>query len=366
MSTATLLTMPSAAASAQPQTDPLWQAVLDRNRRMDGIFFYAVKSTGVFCKPSCASKRPRRENVDFYFTPMDAAFAGFRACKRCKPEQRDPQTEKIATACRYIDGKLDESITLADIAAVVQLSEHHLLRLFKQFIGITPHEYTEARRMHTFKSALSSGDSVASATYGAGFGSSSRVYERANAHLGMTPAQYQKGAESITIDYTITKTPLGLMLLAMTAKGVCKLSLGDRESDLAAELASEFPKANITKRNGSSALQQAADSVIRHLEGKEPVLGLPLDLRATAFQIQVWKELQKLKPGQTSTYEQIAANIGRPTSTRAVANAIGANPVALVIPCHRVVRKDGTTGGYRWGTARKQQLLQTESKMKGK
>jgi AraC family transcriptional regulator of adaptative response/methylated-DNA-[protein]-cysteine methyltransferase len=362
MSTVTI-SMPAAATKPQTQTqDPLWQAVLDRNRQMDGVFFYAVKSTGIFCRPSCASKRPRREVVDFFFAPADAKSAGFRACKRCKPEEADPRTAKIAAACRFIDANLEEALSLDAIAQRVGLSEHHLLRVFKQAMGITPHEYMEGRRISAFKSALNSGETVASATYGAGFGSSSRVYERSNAHLGMTPAQYRKGAENLAIDYTLAETPLGLMLLAVTQKGICKLSLGDDASVLTVELRNEFPRATILKRNGSSTLQSAAGSVIRYLKGKEPLGDLPLDLRGTAFQIQVWKELQKLKLGQTSTYEEIAKNIGRPSSIRAVANAIGSNPVALVIPCHRVSRKDGSLGGYRWGTERKQKLLAAEAR----
>lgn len=368
MSTAIQLTeMPSAATQAatakpEPQLDALWHAVETRDRRMDGIVYYGVRSTGVYCRPSCPSRRPRRANVDFYFDPESAERSGLRACRRCQPRLKAAYAADVTVreVCAYIRQNIDGTITLKTISAAVGGSPFHLQRVFKQATGITPHEYAEAQRIATFKLALRAGNSIADATYEAGFGSSSRLYEQAHARLGMTPAAYRKGGEQQDIAYSVAESPIGLVLAAATAKGICRISLGDDEEALIAALYGEFTKARISRDTG--ALREAVKQVLEYLKGERKGFDLPADIRATAFQLRVWKELQKIPYGQTRSYEEIAMKVGRPRATRAVARACASNPVALMVPCHRVVRKDGGMGGYRWGVERKERLLAKEAK----
>jgi AraC family transcriptional regulator of adaptative response/methylated-DNA-[protein]-cysteine methyltransferase len=345
------------------EADALWQAVLDHSAQLDGVFYYGVRSTGVFCRPSCPSRRPRRENVDFYFDPSAAQSAGLRACRRCRPTERvtaNPQSDLVRRVCEYIEQNLEATLTLKTIAAAVGGSPFHIQRTFKHMLGISPQEFAEMRRVAVFRTALRFGHSVADATYEAGFNSSRGLYERAHAHLGMTPATFRKGAPSQRINYTVTDSPLGKLLVAATERGICKIGLADNERSLTEALYAEFPRALISAEK--SSLRDAVRAILDYLAQKSQRIELPLDLQATTFQMRVWRELQKIPFGQTLTYEQVAERLQQPTATRAVARACATNPVALVVPCHRVVRKDGGLGGYRWGVERKRKLLAAEAK----
>jgi AraC family transcriptional regulator of adaptative response/methylated-DNA-[protein]-cysteine methyltransferase len=351
------------AAEGTESREALWQAVLEHSAQLDGVFYYGVRSTGVYCRPSCPSRRPRRENVDFYFDTGAAERAGLRACRRCRPTEHavaNPQAELVKRVCEYIEKNLDATLTLKTIAAAVGGSQFHIQRTFKHLLGITPQEFAEMRRVAMFRTALRFGHSVADATYEAGFNSSRGLYERAHAHLGMTPATYRKGAPSQRIAYTVTDSPLGKLLVAATERGICKISLGEDERALTEALYAEFPRALISAEK--SALRDAIRAILDYLSEKSTRIDLPLDLEATTFQMRVWHELQKIPFGQTLSYEQVAERLNQPNATRAVARACATNPVALVVPCHRVVRKDGSLGGYRWGLERKKKLLAAETR----
>lgn len=355
-------------AMAEPTTplpvhdDERWRAVLARDGRCDGAFVYAVRSTGVFCHPSCPSRRPRRPQVTFFAVPEAAAHAGFRACKRCRPQDTpaaDPRIATVRRLCRAIEDAGDGIPTLADLAAQVGGSPHHLQRVFKRVMGISPRRYAEALRLDRLKGALKRGEAVAPALYGAGYGSSSRLYEKAPRHLGMTPASYARGGKGASIAYTIAACALGRVLVAATERGLCAVSLGDTDAGLEADLGKDYPAAEIRRDDG--ALAGRLDAVLACLDGRaSPHPGLPLDLRATAFQWQVWERLQGIPRGQTRTYGEIAADIGRPGAARAVGRACAANPVSLVVPCHRAVGGGGGLTGYRWGVKRKEKLLRRE------
>ncbi len=266
----------------------------------------------------------------------------------------------IERACAYIDGRDGQQITLERLAAHVGLSPWHLQRLFKKAIGVSPREYADARRARRFRSELKDGESIAGATYGAGYGSSSRVYEDAQRHLGMTPASYAKGGKGARIAYAIVDSPLGRLLLAATAKGICFLSLAERDATLVGALRAEFPEAEVIVRD-EDAIAPALEALLAHLDGRTPHLALPLDVRATAFQRRVWQELMAIPPGETRSYSEIAAALGLPKGQRAVGRACATNPVAIVVPCHRVLRADGALGGYRWGLEHKETLLRREA-----
>jgi AraC family transcriptional regulator, regulatory protein of adaptative response / methylated-DNA-[protein]-cysteine methyltransferase len=344
-----------------------WDAVAARSRQADGAFVYAVTTTGVYCRPSCPSRRPRRENVEFFPLPEAAEQAGYRACRRCHPERvmaSDPATERVRQACRLIDAALEEgegaAPSLERLGAAVGASAHQLQRLFKRELGISPRDFAAARRLARVKDRLRQGDGVAGALYEAGYGSSSRLYERSDAQLGMTPATYRRRGEGMAIGFTIVPCALGRLLVAATARGISAVSLGESDAALEAALKAEYAAADI--RRDDAALGRWVSAILAHLEGATPGLALPLDLQATAFQWRVWRELQKIPYGETASYAAIARRIGAPRAARAVARACAENRAALVIPCHRVVRGDGTPGGYRWGPERKATLLAAEKR----
>src|SRR5579863_5650249 len=339
-----------------------WDAVNARDRAMDGVFFYAVMSTGIYCRPSCPSKRPRRENVVFFRAREAAETAGFRPCKRCKPDlsdQRNPNAQIVEKVCRYIDTHPDEPVTLETLGRVLGISPFYLQRTFKALTGITPRAYADSRRLQVLKAGLRDGHSVTRSLYDAGYGSSSRLYEGASSKLGMTPARYGKQGSGVAIRYTIAGTPIGRMLLAATNKGVCSVQFGESEGALESELRREYPRAEITRSD--KALARWVRAIQGRIRG-ENAKALPLDIQATAFQRLVWEQLRRIPYGDTRSYGEIARRIGRPKAARAVARACATNPVAVAIPCHRVVRENGDAGGYRWGMRRKRNLLAIEKR----
>ena len=339
-----------------------WQAVLTRDNRSDGTFVYAVRSTGIYCNPSCSARRPRREQVIFFPQPEAAEQAGFRACRRCRPQEAsvyELQAEMVQRACRYIETHLEGPLTLGALGKEVSVSPYHLQRVFKRIMGITPRQYAQAYRLGQLKQQLKEGETVTTALYNTGYGSSSRLYEQAPAQLGMTPAAYRRGGKSVHIGYTIVDCSLGRLLIAATEKGICSICLGDSDADLETALFSEYPAAEI-QRDGVE-LSQWVNTLLNHLNGQQPQLNLPIDVQATAFQWRVWESLRAIPYGSTRSYGEIAQELGDPKAARAVARACATNPVAIVVPCHRVVREDGSLGGYRWGLERKRQLLAQES-----
>lgn len=358
----------SATRQAVSSNDNFWRLVLAHDRTADGAFVYAVRSTGIYCRPSCPSRRPRRAQVRFFALPEAAERAGFRECQRCKPRSvgaRDPKVGIVARVCREIEARLDSGdatgdsrITLSALASHAGMGPHQFERIFRGIIGITPRQYVDERRMNLLKSRLQKGDDVTTALYDAGFSSSSRLYERAPAQLGMTPATYQRGGRGMSIRYTICDSPLGRLLVAATQRGISAVYLGDSGARLKAALKKEYPRAAI--EHDQAGLGAWVSKILDHLRGREPHLDLPLDIQATAFQRRVWEELRRIPYGTTKTYTEVARAIGHPTAVRAVARACATNPVSVVVPCHRVVREDGNLAGYRWGLDRKQRLLERE------
>jgi AraC family transcriptional regulator, regulatory protein of adaptative response / methylated-DNA-[protein]-cysteine methyltransferase len=345
--------------------DQLWQAVVTRDARFDGQFFFAVSSTKVYCRPSCPSRRPRRERVSFFERAEAAEQAGYRACLRCKPRSAnaDPQLALVQRVCRLLDAAGDGegegyAVKLAELAAQVGVSAFHLQRTFKRVMGISPRQYVAARRFGNFKQLVREGESVTNALYDSGFNSSSRIYEQAAEELGMTPATYGRGGRGVKIDYTIVASPFDRLLVAVTERGVCAVRMADSDATLEKDLRAEFPEATIERAD--KRLRETVQQVLSHLTNNEPHLDLPLDIRATAFQRQVWEKLRAIPYGQTVSYGDIAKSLGKPGAVRAVGRACATNPVALVIPCHRVVREDKSLGGYRWGLQRKEKLLAHE------
>ena len=354
--------------------EQFWRAVQMRDRAADGSFVYAVRSTGIYCRPSCPSRKPGRKQVLFFPLPDAAEQKGFRPCRRCRPRTAklsDPRTEAVARVCREIESRIHASLesslpsngsaplTLAALSAPVGMSSHQLERAFRSVMGITPRQYADALRMRRLKSRLRKGDDVTTALYDAGFGSSSRLYERAPSQLGMTPAAYRQGGAGMHINYTIVDSPLGRLLVAATSRGVSALYFGESDANLAAALKKEYPRAELARdRNG---LEASVGKILAHLRGREPHLDLPTDVQATAFQRRVWEELRRIPYGVTRTYSQVARAIGRPTAIRAVARACATNPVSVIVPCHRVVREDGNLAGYRWGLDRKRTLIAHEA-----
>lgn len=340
----------------------LWQAVLAREAQFDGAFVYAVRTTGIYCRPSCPSRKPAWRNVDFYPLPEVAEQAGYRPCRRCRPDlldEVDPRVEQARRVCRYIEAHVDEPLTLEALGEQFHTSPNHLQRTFKEIVGISPQQYAEACRMGQVRIALRRGDGIAEAAYGAGFGSLSRLYDKAGGQLGMTPGTYQRGGVGARIAYTVERCSLGRLLVAATAQGICAVKLGDEDEVLEEALRAEFSEARLYR--DAESLGGWVAAIVRHLEGDLPHLDLPLDVQGTAFQRRVWQELQAIPPGETRSYGQVAEALGQPGAARAVAQACAANPVALVVPCHRVVRQDGALGGYRWGIQRKKALLRREA-----
>ena len=342
-----------------------WNAVASRTRAADGAFVYAVTTTGVYCRPSCPSRRPLRENVRFFPLPEAAERAGYRPCRRCRPHEQqasDPGAERVRQACRLIDEALAEgeggAPSVGRLAAELGTSAHQLQRLFKRQLGISPRAFADARRLARVKAGLHRGEGVAGALYEAGYGSSSRLYERSDAQLGMTPATYRKRGQGMTIAFAIARCALGRVLVAATERGIAAVSLGDNDEGLEHALREEYAAATIER--DEDALGRWLRPILAHLDGSASDLDLPLDLQATAFQWRVWRALQKIPYGKTASYAEVAKRIGKPKAVRAVANACAHNHAALVIPCHRVVREDGALGGYRWGAERKAKLLAAE------
>lgn len=345
-----------------------WQAVLQRTP--DARFVYAVRSTGIYCRLACPARRPQREQVVFFATPQAAAQAGFRACRRCQPDVADPpdpqlplvtQIAAAITAQVQADG---QTPTLADLGTQFALSPAHLQRVFKRVMGVSPRHYAARVRLEQFKQQLATqpAQSIAAAGYAAGYGSSSRLYAQANAGLGMSPSSYRAGGmqqgAAIMIDYTVLESAVGWVLLAATERGLCAVQLGDTVAQLVDALHAEYPQATISRAD--ERLAAWADAVLAHVAGRLPALDLPLDVQATAFQGLVWQALRAIPYGETRSYQEVAQSIDKPSASRAVARACATNQIAVLIPCHRVVRGDGTLGGYRWGVQRKHALLERE------
>lgn len=338
-----------------------WRAVLAHDRRYDGAFVYGVRSTGIYCRPSCSSRRPKRPQVVFFPVAAAAEQAGFRPCRRCRPQVTalpDTQKELVERAARHIERNLEASLSLKALSAEVGVGPYHLQRTFKRVLGIAPRQYADSLRMGGVKARLRAGQNVAEALYDVGYGSSSRLYERADGKLGMTPATYRRGGLGMNITYSTAASPLGRLLVARTNRGICSVSLADSDRALEVRLRHEYPRAEVRRdRNG---LSHAVRTLLRHLEGRQPRLDLPLDIRGTAFQCRVWEELLRIPYGSTRTYGEVAKAIGKPGAARAVGTACGSNPVPLIVPCHRVVRGGGALGGYGLGLPRKKALLEME------
>ena len=338
-----------------------WQALCTRDREADGLFFYGVLTTSVYCRPVCSSRRPNVENVRFFETWEQAKQGGFRPCKKCKPRSgvgTGEHAEIVVRACRIMD-QAEERITLKELAARLGLSPFHFQRLFKKAMGITPKQYALQRRVTQVQTELRKGPSVTEAIYEAGYASSSRFYESAVEHIGMKPSEYRKGAAGIRIRVSVVECYLGWVLIAATDKGICAIALGDEPNSLRARLRKDFPKAEI--RDGDDELNRWVKRIRVHLENPHHRLDLPLDIQGTAFQRQVWALLREIPAGSTASYAEIANKTGKPNAARAVAGACASNKIAIAIPCHRVVRKNGDLGGYRWGLERKRNVLDREA-----
>ncbi len=342
-----------------------WQAVLERDAQQDGRFYYGVMTTGVYCRPSCASRRPLRKNVRFYATPAGAQADGLRPCKRCKPLQQraDSRTvERIEALCRHLEQHLDDAPTLDALAARAHLSPFHLQRQFKAVLGLSPKQYVDALRLHALRQGLRDGAPVTRAIQDAGYHSTSRVYARLATHLGMTPRQYRSGGRDVAISYASGETALGRVMIGATDRGLCFVQFGDSESELLNRLRTEYPGAALNPMDARQKTQFDAwmQALRSHLDGAVPAPELPLDLRGTAFQMKVWNYLCRIPSGEVRAYAEVARAIGHPKAVRAVASACAANRVALLVPCHRVIRGDGGLGGYKWGIERKRTLLDQE------
>jgi AraC family transcriptional regulator of adaptative response/methylated-DNA-[protein]-cysteine methyltransferase len=342
----------------QAADDVKWKAVLTRSSTSDGAFVYGVSSTGVYCRPTCPSRRPGRSQVRFFDTPRAAEAAGYRPCRRCEPQNPQPAVvRQVQSAREYIDQHPNEPVTLERLSRLAGMSPYHLQRTFKRLIGVSPKAYASARRMERMKSRLKEGDTVSRATYEAGYGSGSRAYEHARSGLGMTPGSYRNGGRGLHIRYALAPTAVGQLLVAATDRGVCAVTLGDDASQLEAALEREYPAATLTRNDDE--LREYTTQVLDLLTGSEGKV-LPLDVPGTVFQWQVWNALRRIPAGETRSYREIAQQLGKPNGARAVAAACASNRLALVIPCHRAVRGTGDTGGYRWGMERKRRILDQE------
>lgn len=337
-----------------------WQALEERDARADGNFVFAVRTTHVYCRPSCPSRRPLRENVVFFRTPSEAEKGGFRPCQRCRPQEQREAAVLVRRAADLLMKDSEELLSLPTLAERAGTTPAKLRRAFQSLTRLSPRQFAEACRMARFKRSLREGRSIVDALYDCGFGSPSRIYEKTDRHLGMTPSAYQKGAPGMKIGYSVAKTTLGNVLVASTERGVSAVYLGENERALVSELRKEYPRAEIAK--AAKGKQPWVSEIVKRVEGDAPSEELPLDVQATAFQRLVWQELQKIPRGATRTYTEVAKALGRPRSVRAVARACATNPVSIVVPCHRVIRTDGQLAGYRWGLERKEALLEREGK----
>jgi AraC family transcriptional regulator of adaptative response/methylated-DNA-[protein]-cysteine methyltransferase len=337
-----------------------WTAVENRDAGADGNFFYGVRTTGVYCRPGCASRRPLRTNTAFFETTEAAEAAGFRACKRCRPTDGSAASRHLAAiekACALL--RASETVpSLGELADAAAISRFHFHRVFKQITGVTPRDYVRSHRLGRLGDKLDAGQPIAASIYATGFGSSSRAYEAAPGGLGMTPGARRRGGSGETVRYVTVETPLGWALVAATERGICMTALGDDRDSLAAALRQRFPAAAVIAED--LGLRGWADRIVRFITAPGENLDLPLDIRGTAFQARVWRALQKIPLGKTASYSEIAAALGQPKAVRAVAQACAANKLALIVPCHRVIRGDGDLGGYRWGLERKRALLDRE------
>jgi AraC family transcriptional regulator, regulatory protein of adaptative response / methylated-DNA-[protein]-cysteine methyltransferase len=352
----------TSALAAAVEGDPRWASVRARDARADDTFFYSVKTTGVYCRPSCAARPARPENVAFHATRAEAEQAGFRPCKRCKPDQpplAERQAAQVAALCRLIE-RAEETPSLEQLASHAGLSVFYTQRLFKQVTGVTPKAYAAAHRAQRFRGELRERDTVTEAIYGAGYGSSARAYEKSTALLGMTPSRYRAGGKDLAIRFALTRCSLGALLVAATEQGVCAILLGEEPQALERDLERRFPRAR--RLVADEDFERLVTQVVGLVEDPRAGTALPLDIRGTAFQQRVWKALSEIPPGTTRSYAQVAQAIGEPRAVRAVAQACGANALAVAIPCHRVVRTDGDLSGYRWGVERKRELLSREAR----
>jgi AraC family transcriptional regulator of adaptative response/methylated-DNA-[protein]-cysteine methyltransferase len=353
------------AAPAPHSVDPRYTAVVARDRSADGTFWYAVRTTGVYCKPSCGARTPRPENVSFHTSPDAARAAGFRPCKRCRPDEIGDglHTEVVTTACRQIERAVDAGSatpTLQQLADRAGYSPHHFHRLFVRATGVTPRRYAAARRAAQLARALPSGSSVSAAMHDAGYSSTSRLHDASTSHLGMTPRAVREGGRGEAVRYAIANTSLGWLLVGATTRGVCAIEFGEDADALVEGLRDRFPAAELIGRDPDFG--RIIARVVALVERPSVPLDLPLDIQGTAFQQRVWTALQTIAVGRTASYAEIATAIGQPAAVRAVAQACGANTLAVAIPCHRVVRTDGALGGYKWGEARKRTLLSREER----
>jgi AraC family transcriptional regulator of adaptative response/methylated-DNA-[protein]-cysteine methyltransferase len=345
--------------------DIAWNAIVNRDAAQDGKFFYGVVTTGVFCRPSCSSRRPLRPNVRFYRSAAEAERAGLRACLRCRPSAlatADPNAARIRRAAEFIQANCDRNLPLAALGRQAGLSPFHFQRSFKAVLGLTPRQYLEACRLRTLKKDLRAGEDILQSIFASGFGSASRVYERVDTRLGVTPAEYRRGGQGLAISHVTVETAFGLLLIAATDRGICSVQFGDSRDSLAASLRAEYPNASIAAlvEPWPRHLSAWARAIDEHLRGSRPHVDLPLDIRATAFQMKVWRCLQTIPYGDVQSYGEVARGIGAPSAVRAVAGACSRNPVTLLIPCHRVIRGTGDLGGYRWGIERKRSLIDRE------
>lgn len=351
--------MPSKILSPVEQ-DPRWRALVSRDQTADGRFYYSVKTTGVYCRPSCGARTPKPENVQFHETSEQAEKAGFRPCKRCRPNQpsSDNQSALIERVCRLIEAS-EKPLSLDDLAAHTGISAWHLHRQFKAATGLTPRDYAAALRARRVRSELGNGGTVTEAIAEAGYGSSSRFYEKSGQMLGMTPSRFKAGGAGTHIQFAVGQCSLGAILVASTSVGICSILLGDEPETLVRNLQDSFPHANLI--GGDQAYERLVAEVVGFVESPRTGLNLPLDIRGTAFQQRVWQALRRIPPGTKLSYAELAQRVGAPRAIRAVASACAANKLAVVIPCHRVVRTDGGLSGYRWGIERKQALQERES-----
>jgi len=351
--------VPTSSITPQAAAE-FWRAALERDLRAEGKFFFGVRSTNIYCRPTCPARRPLRKNAVFFRTTQEAERSGYRPCRRCRPQEQPESLALVRQAAKLLAGaNEDEAIRLESIAAKLHTSPAKLRRAFHRLTGLAPREFSHALRLEKFKKLLREGAEITDALYACGYGSPSRIYEKTNAQLGMTPASYRKGGAGMRIAYTIAPSSLGKVLVAGTDRGISAVYLGDEEHPLISALQKEYPRAEIARSAGSNTAW--LKEILRRVEGHPPSADLPLDVQATAFQRRVWQELQKIPRGATRTYTQVARALGKPNAVRAVARACATNPTSIVVPCHRVIRTDGALAGYRWGLQRKQKLLQRES-----